>query len=599
MAKISEEKINEILNKTDIVDIIGEKVTLQKKGKSYFGLCPFHNEKTPSFSVEPDRKIYNCFSCGEKGNAITFLQKTSNLSFIEAIEELADRANVAIDLSNLKVENPNQRLYSINEDALNFYKLYLSSTKQGSIAKKYLEDRGIPNDIISDFDFGLAPSEFDLLTKTLTSKGILVSDLYDLGLSKQSKKETFYDLFRDRIIFPIKDERGNTVAFSGRVYLEKDKDNAKYINSPQTKVFTKSNVLYNIHNAINHIKMNNRVVLFEGFMDVIAAYRSGIKESVASMGTSLTKEQVRLMKKYTNNVVICYDGDNPGIEATSRAIKLFKSEQMQVLVVNLEDGLDPDDYIKKYSEDKLRDYINNHSIDTTRFAYNMYLKSTNLDQMLDIEMFKKNVFDLLKGQSHTSIDVYLQKISQDINLSEISVRQDFEQYNRNSNYRDNRKGNYQQISKSHISDKFRNAEKSIINYFISDYRFVEDFNSNFDVLFFISEKARDIKIAIEDLYFYDDFKETKHITMDDLKEALNEDELQYYLNEVKYKNNIALSDAEYMDFKEVLHQYFSVELQLRQIEQEMITASTNGEKIKLAQKRDTMLRTQKGGKNNG
>lgn len=599
MAKISEEKINEILSKTDIVDLIGEKVTLQKKGKGYFGLCPFHHEKTPSFSVEPERKIYNCFSCGEKGNAITFLQKTSNLSFVEAIEDLADRANVSIDLSNMKKENPNARLFSINEDALNFYKLYLSSTKQGAIAKEYLENRGIPNQVLSDFEFGLAPSEFDLLTKTLTSRGILVSDLHDLGLSKQSKKETFYDLFRDRIIFPIKDERGNTVAFSGRTYLDKDKDTAKYINSPQTKVFTKSNVLYNLHNAINPIKMNHRVVLFEGFMDVIAAHRAGIKESVASMGTSLTKEQVRLMKKYTNNVVICYDGDKAGVEATERAIKLFTAENMQVLIVTLEEGLDPDDYINKYSEDKLKDYIDNKSIDTTRFQYNMYLKSTNLNQMLDIEKLKKSVFDLLKGQSHTSVDMYLQKLADDVKLSELSIRQDFNQYNRRSTNRESRRENYHQINRSHITDKFINAERSIINYFMSDYRFVQDFNANFDVLFFISENARDIKIAIEDLYIYDENKETKNITIEELKTVLSEGELQYYLNEVKYNKDMALNDAEYVDFKEVLHQYFDIELQVRQIEKKIAMASSPAEKIALAIKRDNVLRPQKGGKNNG
>lgn len=599
MARINEDIIDEILQKTDIVDIIGEKVTLQKKGKSYFGLCPFHHEKTPSFSVEPDRKIYNCFSCGEKGNAITFLQKTGNLSFVEAIEELADRANVSIDLTEFKHDNPNARLFSINEEALSFYKLYLSSTKQGEIAKEYLTKRDIDVDIINQFEFGLAPTEFDLLTKTLTSRGILVSDLYDLGLAKQSKNETFYDLFRDRIIIPIKDEKGNTVAFSGRVYLENDKDSAKYINSPQTKIFTKSNILYNLHNAINHIRLHNRVVLFEGYMDVIAAYRAGIKESVASMGTSLTIEQVRLMKKYTNNVVICYDGDNAGIEATARAITLFRNENMQVLVVNLEDGLDPDDYIKKYSKEKLKDYINQKSIDTIRFEYNMFLRDTNLNQMLDVEKLKKNIFNLIKNQSHTTIDMYLQKLSTDAKLSELSVRQDFEQFNKRGYSANARKEYYQPLKKNRITDKFKNAERSIINYFMSGYKYVEDFNANFNVLFFISEEARDIKIAIEDLYFYDENKESKVITLDELKSVLSEDEFKYYLNEVKYNENMALSDAEYMDFKEVLHQYFDRELEVRQIENDIAMAPSFEAKIELATKRDKLLKPQKGGKNNG
>lgn len=599
MARISQEKIDDILSKTDIVDIIGEKVTLQKQGKGYFGLCPFHNEKTPSFSVEPERKIYNCFSCGEKGNAITFLQKTSHLSFVEAIEELAHRANVSIDLTDVKKENPNKRLFDINLDALNFYKLYLSNTKQGELAKNYLSNRGLTSDVLESFELGLSPNDFDLLTKTLTSRGVLVSDLYDLGLSKESKKETFYDLFRDRIIIPIKDERGNVVAFSGRTYLDKDKDSPKYINSPQTKIFTKSNVLYNMNNALNYIKQKDRVVLFEGYMDVIAAWRANIKESVASMGTSLTKEQVKLMKRFTNNIVICYDGDKAGIEATERAISLCNNEHMNVRVVTLENGMDPDDYIEKYGKEKLENYINNQSIDTVLFQYKLYFKQTDLNQMLDIEKLKKQVFDLIKNTSHTNIDTYLRKLSEDTKLSEISIKQDFDQYTRRSNRQDERRLVYQPVNRLHITDKFRNAERSILNYFMDNYRYVVDFNANFDVLFFISEKARDIKIAIEDLYFYDDNKEEKQISLDELKQVISEDDFQYYVSEVKYDKTISLSDEEYMDFKQVLHYYFDNELKLRQMETEITKASTMEEKIKLAIERDSILRTKKGGKNNG
>lgn len=599
MQRISQEKIDEILSKTDIVDIIGEKVTLQKKGKGYFGLCPFHHEKTPSFSVEPDLKIFNCFSCGEKGNAITFLQKTSNLSFIEAIEELAYRANVDIDLGNMRKENPFKRLYDINEDALNFYKLYLMNTKQGAVAKDYLNERGLTNDIIQQFELGLAPSEFDLLTKTLTSRGVLVTDLVDLGLVKQSKTESFYDLFRDRIIIPIKNEKGNTIAFSGRVYLDKDKGSPKYINSPQTKVFTKSNTLYNLDKAINTIKQKDRVVLFEGFMDVIAAYRANIKDGVASMGTSLTKEQVKLMKRYTNNVIICYDGDKAGIEASQRAITLFEKESMQVRIVNFGAGLDPDDFIVKYGKERLEAQINNKSIDVIRFKYNMYFAETDLKQMLDVEKLKKNVFDLIKDTSHTNIDTYIQLLANDTKLSEIAISQDYDQYTRRNTRRDEKRVLYKPINRLRIDDRFINAERSIINYFISDYRFVVDFNVHFDVLFFINEKARDIKIAIEDLYIYDENKETKDITLDELKTVLSAEEIEYFLNEVKYDNTIGLKDEEYVDFKDTLRYYFDNELKLRQIERNIVEALSTEEKIKLAIQRDSLLKPQKGGKYNG
>ncbi len=587
MSRINEETINEILSKTDILEVIGEKVTLSKQGKSYFGLCPFHNEKTPSFSVEPERKIFNCFSCGEKGNAITFLQKTKNLSFIEAIEDLAERANVNIDFTKFKKENPNSRLYNINNDALNFYKLYLSNTKQGVTAKNYLNKRGLTSEIINQFNLGLSPGDFDLLTKTLTAKGILVSDLYDLGLAKQSKVESFYDLFRDRIIIPIKDEKGNTVAFSGRTYLDKDKDSPKYINSPQTKIFTKSNILYNLNNALNHIKQNNRVVLFEGYLDVIAAYRANIKESVASMGTSLTKEQVKLIKKYTNNIVICYDGDPAGIEATSRAINLFTNEKMQIKIVMLPDRLDPDDYITKYSAEKLNHFINDKWIDGIEFQYRKNNMDIDFSKMLDIERFKKTVFDLIKNTSNTIIESYIRRLAEDVKISQESIRQDFQQYTK----RNIRNITHKKSREMDIDNKFIVAERKILNYFLQNFKYVEDFNTEFQGMFYITDIVRDIRIAIEDIYFSNDENKLQSIDFKHFEEALSNEQMQFFQSKVKY-NKIELKDQEYLDFKEVLNSYLT-EIQIEKWNEEISVAPTIQEKIKLAEYRDLKLKEDK------
>lgn len=590
MARISDEVISEVLSKTDIVDLIGEKVALSKKGKSYFGLCPFHSEKTPSFSVEPERKIYNCFSCGEKGNAITFLQRTSNLSFIESIEALADRANMNLDFTSFKQENPNERLFKINVDAVNFYKLYLSSTIQGGIAKEYLSKRGIEQEIINTFDLGLAPNDFDLLKRTLTERGILVSDLFDLGLVKQGKNDSFYDLFRERVIFPIKDEKGNVVAFSGRTYQTKDTDAAKYINSPQTKVFTKSNVLYNMHNAINHIKMHNRVVLFEGYMDVIAAYRAEIKESVASMGTSLTSEQVRLIRKYTNNVVICYDGDAAGIEATSRAINLFKKENMEVKIVILPDGLDPDDYIVKHSAKKLNQFINENWIDAIEFSYRKNNMDIDFTKMLDIERFKKTVFDLIKNTSNTIIETYIKRLSEDVNISVESIRQDFQQYT---------KRNISNITsklkrKIPIDSKYEVAERKLLNYFLKDIKYIHNFNNEFNEMFHINGLARDIKLKIEDIQYYKSEEENKFIDVEEFVSTLDENERAFFESKVRYKNEITLSDQEYMDFINVLNAYI-VELQIEAWNEQIQVAPTLEEKIKLAEYRDIKIKEVKNG----
>lgn len=584
MPRISEETIQQILAKTDIVEVIGETVTLSKQGKSYFGLCPFHSEKTPSFSVEPERKIYNCFSCGEKGNAITFLQKTGNLSFVEAIEELAYRANMNLDFSEYKQENPNTRLYQINQDALHFYTLYLSNTKQGQKAKDYLLERGLTTDIIQDFELGLAPAEFDLLTKTLTKKEYLISDLYDLGLVKQSQNDTFYDLFRDRIIIPIKDEKGNTVAFSGRVYGDIDDNSPKYINSPQTKIFTKSNVLYNLHNAINAIKQHNRVVLFEGYMDVIAAYRSGIKESVASMGTSLTKEQVKLMKKYTDNVTICYDGDPAGIEATSRAINLCQAEGLHIKIVLLPDRLDPDDYIRKFSTDKLRHFIDEKWMDGIEFQYVKNNMDIDFTKMLDIERFKKTVFDLIKNTSHTIIETYINRLAKDTQISTESIRQDFEQYTKRNIQNIARRP----VKKVAIDSKYVVAERKLLNYFLNSYRYVEDFNGEFQGMFYISDIVRDIRIMIEDMYFNIEPGNEKTITIAEFESNLTDEQRQFYESKVKYKD-VTLDDKEYLDFKNVLNDYLK-EIQIEQWNEEIKIAPTIQEKIKLAEYRDLKLK---------
>jgi len=590
MSKISEEVIKEVLQKTDIVDVISEKVSLSKKGKSYFGLCPFHNEKTPSFSVEPERKIYTCFSCGEKGNAITFKQKTENLTFVEAVEDLAIKANINIDFKKHKTENPHKKYFEINRDAENLYKLYLSSTKQGIIAKKYLSDRGIKDEIINAFNIGLAPNEFDVLYKTLTDKGLLVSDLHDLGLVKQSKSKSFYDLFRERIMFPILDERGNTVGFSGRTYIKTDKDSPKYINSPQTVVFTKSKVVYNLNNAINEIKKNNRVVLFEGYMDVIAAYRANIKDSVASMGTSLTTDQVKLMKKYTNNVTICYDGDPAGIEATTRAIKLFERENMQVKIVLLPDKLDPDDYLNKYSAAELNTFINEKWMDKIEFSYIQNNMGIDHAKMIDIERFKKTIFDLIKNTSNTIIERYINRLSVDISVSNESVRQDFMQYTRKNIQRsfDRTKHTIP------IDSKYLFAERRLLCYFLNDIKYVLKFNAEFGEIFYINSMTRDIKHLIEDTH-YKNLEDNKNsdISEDELVNILNEDQLHFYNTKVKNKM-IELYDKEYEDLIEAIQDYLLYQLQ-NELEEKIKSAETAVEKIKLAKYRDINYKEAKHG----
>ncbi len=589
MARISEEVVNEILGKTDLVDLVSEKVALSKQGKSYFGLCPFHSEKTPSFSVEPEKKIYTCFSCGEKGNAITWKQKMGNLSFIEAVEQLADRANMMLDFTEYKKENPNKKYFDINNDAKGFYKLFLSNTVQGQEAKSYLHNRQITADIIDYFDIGLAPTGFDLLYKTLKEKGYLVSDMFDLGLVKKSKQDSFYDLFRERIIFPIHNASGHVVAFSGRVYKDGDQS-AKYINSPQTVVFTKSNVLYNMHNAINEIKKSGRVVLFEGYMDVIAAYRAGIKDSIASMGTSLTKDQVKLIKRYTNEVTICYDGDNAGIEAASRALEMFNNERMNAKIVILPNGLDPDDYIEKYDEKALSDYINHKWYSSVRFLYMKHKNDIDFTKMLDIEKFKKAIFNLIKNESRTTIEVFLKDMADDIKLSVESVKQDFQQYTK-KNVQVRRSKSAQIVP---IMNKYEKAERRLINYFLEDIKYLIEYNKTMGETFFIEADVRDLKMIIED-NMYHNYRQDGNVLVDVdvFIKHLSETQLHFYEGKIKSKM-VDISEEEFHDLMETMNEY-KVILENKDDEERIKKAQSLEEKIALAKRRDKKIKEVKHG----
>ncbi len=581
MARIDQTKIQEILSKTDILDVIGEQVALSKKGKSYFGLCPFHEENTPSFSVEPTRKIYNCFSCGEKGNAITFLQKTKNMHYVDAVKNLAERANVTLDIDTSQYVNPHQTLYTINQEAKQFYQFYLSSTKSGNDAKQYLASRGITEDVITTFQLGLAPNEYDLLTKTLVGKDFLEADLMDLGLTKEGKNDRFYDLFRKRIIFPIIDDKQRVLAFSGRLY-QGEENQPKYINSPQTKIFTKSQVLYNLNNAISAIKRHNRVILLEGYMDVIALYRVGINEAVASMGTSLTQEQVKLLKRYTNNVTICYDGDSAGLDATERAIRLLEAQDMSVKVALLEEGLDPDDYIKVHSKEALTNVINNDWIDPTEFRYERYRTHTDFTKMLEIEKFKKDVFNLIKTLPHTTIDAYLERLSDDAELKLESIKQDFTQYTKRQVSPSQR----QRRNDIPIDSKYEIAERKLINYFIADVKYLNRFQHDLDDMLYINQVSRDIRHAIEDLYYFSDDEDYTTITQEELYHALEPHQISYYENKIAYKDEL-LSEDEFFDFIDTLKEY-EIKRRIEDYNIKIKEALTNEEKIKLAKARQKL-----------
>ena len=419
--QISQTEIENIISSISIVDIISEYIELEKKGKNFIGLCPFHSDSNPSMSVSEDKKIFKCFSCGAGGNAIKFVQDYENISFPEALSKVASKAGIKLNINFNKSNNKFTKYYDINEQTTKLYELYLLNTKHGKSALTYLYDRGLSVDTIKRFRIGLASSDYDLLHRTLMEKKVESLDMINLGLVRKRNDKVF-DLFRDRIMFPISNELGKIVGFSGR---SNSVEGPKYVNSPESAIFKKSELLYNLNNAKNEIRKVNRIILFEGFMDVIAADNAGIKEGVAIMGTAFTKKHTELIKKVTKNVIICFDGDTAGQDAAYSTLKILRND-FNVKIAILPNNLDPDDYIKAYSKENFVDFINNKSVNVIDFVFEYNLSKVDKNNLNQIETFKKNIFKLVRKSSNMQKELFFNRISKELDVSYASVKDDFQ-----------------------------------------------------------------------------------------------------------------------------------------------------------------------------
>ena len=349
----SESFLTELTERNDIVDVVSGYVRLGKKsGSNMFGLCPFHSEKTPSFSVSPDKQIYNCFGCGKGGGVINFIMEIENLSFPEAVEFLAKRAGMPIpEEENDRESRKRSRMLSLNRDAARFFYAQLS-TPQGGAARDYMAKRRIGPATAKNFGIGFAPDTWDSLEKAMREKGYTDFELFDAGLVRKGNKGGYYDTFRNRLMFPFIDVRGNVIGFSGRILGDGE---PKYMNSPETLVFNKSRNLF----ALNLAKKSKSgyIILSEGNIDVVSLHQAGFDSAVASLGTSLTPEQARLLSRYTNQVIIAYDNDGAGIKAAQRAIGILEKLDLKVKVLRMSGAKDPDEFIKLKGADAFRNLL--------------------------------------------------------------------------------------------------------------------------------------------------------------------------------------------------------------------------------------------------
>lgn len=417
------DNINEIRNSIDIVDVISKYVPLVARGKNYFGVCPFHDDHSPSMSVSKDKQIYKCFSCGATGNVFNFVMDYENVSFPEALKILSDITGISINGINVKDSHKdvNKSLYDIYDVSS---KLYINNlnTSYGVSAKEYLHNRGINDDLIREFDIGLSLKDRDLLTRLLVKKNFSEKDMLDSGLIIKNDYG-FSDIYMNRIMFPLYDVAGKIVGYSGRIYSDEDiaryKNNReipKYINTRETAIFKKGEMLYNYHRAKESCRKKNVVIITEGFMDVIRLYSVGITNVVAAMGTAFTKDHVKLIRKLARDVILCFDGDEAGAHATLSCIDLLQEYNITPKIVRLEENLDPDEYILKYGKDRFNDKLDN-PINVMDFKLSYLKNDKDLNSSVDAANYVNSVIEALrKIDDETLVEISLRKLSEESKL---------------------------------------------------------------------------------------------------------------------------------------------------------------------------------------
>ena len=422
---ISQNTIQQILSRIDIVEIVGSFVKLKKRGANYLGLCPFHNEKTPSFTVSPSKEIYKCFGCGRSGNSISFLMEAEKYSYVEALRWLAAKYNVEIEETETSPEFKQQQqvadsLYIINNFAQKFFSDALFNSDEGtSVALSYLKERGFREDIIHKFQLGYNPEVRDGFTKAALAAQYSLEYLQKSGLVNV-RDGNAYDNYRGRIIFPIHNQSGKVLGFGARIIRNNDKA-PKYINTPENEIYVKSKLLYGAYFARQAIDKADECLLVEGYTDVVSLHQAGIENVVASGGTSLTPDQLRLVKKYTNNLTIIYDGDSAGIKAALRGLDLALEESLNVKLVLIPDNEDPDSYLQKVGASAFIEFIANNKKDFILFQLGIALKDAGNDsnkKSIIVNQIAETISKINKTEDFTKQQDYIRQCSEILKIEE-------------------------------------------------------------------------------------------------------------------------------------------------------------------------------------
>ena len=560
--------INDIRKSIDIVDVISHYVPLTLRGKNYFGVCPFHDDHSPSMSVSKEKQIYKCFSCGATGNVFNFVMDYENVSFPEALKILSDITGISIngiDVHSTK-RDVNKNLYDIYDVSS---KLYINNlnTNYGVSAKEYLHNRSITDDLIREFDIGLSLKEKDLLTRLLVKKGFSDKDMLDSGLIVKNDYG-YSDIYSNRIMFPLYDVSGKIVGYSGRIY--NGEDTSKYINTRETPIFKKGFMLYNYHRARESCRKKNVVIITEGFMDVIRLYSVGITNVVAAMGTAFTKEHVMLIRKLARDVILCFDGDAAGAKATLSCINLLLQYKITPKVVRLEENLDPDEYILKYGKDKFIDKLDN-PINIMDFKLSYLKNNKDLSSSVDMSSYVNSVINELKMVDDDILrEISLKKLSEESKLdvdflrdrlNSITVVEEVKPVVRNNDI-----------------DKYDKAQMYLIYYMFDNDYVVRMYDSK--VTFMPNDNYRKLATYISCFY-----KENGFVNVADLMTYLsNFDGMNKLVNEILSLNlRDNCTESEIDDYIFTIKDY-NIKNEISRLQIELNNETDSLKKVELAQK---------------
>lgn len=519
MANISYEEILSIQRKANIVDIIRDYVPLTQRGKNYFGICPFHDDHNPSMSVSPEKGVYKCFVCGNAGNVFNFVMEYDKVSFYEAVKIVADKIGVSIDISTSKKENTKKSpLYDIYNIAYKFYQNNLN-TVYGKDAKKYLLNRKIDEDVIKNFNIGLSLSDSELCN-ALKTKGFKDDDIVSSGVAVQNGNN-IYDIYKNRIMFPLYDLEGNVVGFSGRIYNQKSE--SKYINTKETEIFKKGELLYNYHIAKKEARKEKNIIVVEGFMDVIRLSTIGIVNVVATMGTAVTKYQLNLIQKLAPNITLMFDGDKAGEKATNAFIELANGNDSNIKVVRLEDNLDPDEYILTKGKDKMI-YNLSHAQSVYDYKLSSYKENIDFNDSKEVSNYiNVMIKEFEKIDDDIVREIEIKKLSESTNVSYDLIK---------SKLKDSEKKVIITHKPKNIKiNKYEKASKYILYRMINDNNMILYYFNNLSYLPNDTER----KLASEIVLFYKKFNSFNLsdfiIYLEDKKELIN---LVVDISDLKY-----------------------------------------------------------------